>query len=643
MEYLDVVLKHEGRIFEELREEILNDRLIQLKIKDDLNEFLEFQTSLLKEFLESFNKGFDFRKVKNFYEKYDVEFEVIYRSLNVVKEKIIVLLKRERLKLVDIYAFSNYFDKFLDEIAKIYVKRLSAKLKHLMDGNVFKNKLLIKVHVEWLEKIAMAIEKDEIQYFPLVSLKYCEFSKYLYYPESLMICLDKKLCIYLEDMHKVVHRLADTFYLHFKNEEYSEGYFVFKDFIQQLEKFLETIADMYYVSLSNPEKSFLKFLELVKFDSQIFVSMVAIKNYEELLKEYSEKELEEAVSNVCVRLEKSLDSQKSLLVKGFNYIIFMVHIGITSKEYVNFAYRVKEYFKNIGGMKIEPVMVGFELEMYKDIKAFEIIEVLDRLKEKAIKENRDVLVLVDEEKEQINRMIHDKYDGAFILNALDNGDIEIVAQPIFDKTTNTIFALEVLGRIKDFKKLVPMKELLKKIEDMGLTRTLDLLVGIKLKESSTLISKISNILFINVDFETLLNKNYLDGLKKLQDGVGKIVLEIKKIDFLSQYKILENIHRDYGFTFAIDNFSVQCISLYQFVYLVERGIVEYLKIGKKALENDVILKILKSIDENTNATLIFKYVENEKTYNKLIQYGFRYVQGFYFSAPKLIEEIIIDD
>ncbi|NPA11569.1 MAG: EAL domain-containing protein [Epsilonproteobacteria bacterium] len=647
MNLLELLKQSENKLFAELKNDIKKDMFIGAKIpQEKLEKLLNLQEVLLREYLEGFqNGGMKDEKIRKFYKDFDIPYEAIYRGLNLLRDKFLLLLKKEDIKLTDVYDFSGYFQHLLDIIAKVYIKRMLGDLKKV-SNTLFGDKLLIAVHKEWINQIIIAIEREELEYYPLITLKECKFNRYLYYPESLMICLDKKLCVYLEEMHKMMHRLADTLYLHLKNLEYSEAYFVFKDFVNQSVKFVETIADMYYVTYSNPERSLLKFLELVGFEKELFVSMVSFKNYASLCEEYGEEAVNEALEKIYKRIDSIVDKSHTIVIKGFNFNLFIANIDISIKKYKELVYSLGEYFSTeIDGKKIEfkPVVIGFEVDMYKSIKAHEIIEILDLLKDKAVKNNEDVLIMVDEDKEAINQLIADKYDGKFILSAFDRGEIEIVAQPIFDKEGN-IFALEVLGRIKDLKKLVPMKDIIKKIEDMGLVRTLDLLVGMKLRDYSRYIPKLTDILFLNVSFDTLMNKQYLQNLKEFQEKYGvSMILEVSEIDFLAQYKVLENIYKEYNLRFAIDNFESQCISLKKFAYLVEEGIVKYLKVSNCAFgkHKDGILDVLKFLHDSYKVDIVIKHVEDKETLLLIQKYGFDYVQGFLLEKPKKIDEILL--
>ena len=649
----EIIEQIENRLFEEIKEELLNDKLLLKKIdKSSLIEILDKQKKILKEYINDFQiDKKTFSEIDEFYKNSKIPFEAVYRSLNFIKDKILLFLKNNNYPKQELIEFSDYLVDLINHIAKIYLKKDLYKLKKIND-DVFKDKILIRVHNEWINKIILAIEKENIQYYPFINVDDCPFEKYLYYPESLMICLDKRLCSYLDEMHRIIHRLADTLYYHLSTNEWIEAYFVFNDFVSQMKKFTKSISEMYFLAYSNPEKHFFKLVELLSFEKRIYVSMIDFYNYHELIKNFSESVVSKAMEVLEKRISKSgfYYPDSFLIIRGLSAGFYMLNMNIAPSAYKDFVYKIKKTLSQeveIDGIKLnfKPFIVGAEIDLYKSLKDYEFIDLLVKLEEKAKEEKKEIILLVEEEKTHIDTILDHKYDGQYILKAFDNENIDIAAQPIFDASSNTILGIEILGRVKENNKLIPMEKFYEQLEKMDLVKSLDLIVGIKMSAKGNLIAKVSKTVFINVDFETLLNKDYLQGLKQIQEKYGfEIILEISDIEYDMKYKILLELYKEYNFKFAIDNFEKQCFSLEVFVRLLLSGAVKYVKISKHLFYDELYIKMLEMVKylERFNVQIIVKYVEDKDLYEKIIKEGFQYVQGFYLKTPRTVEELIID-
>ena len=652
--FYKVIKEIENELFKEIKAEVLNDELLLKKInKNKLTQILDVQEDILKEYIENFQVDKkDLHKISEFYENSEISFEVVYRVLNFIRDKIVLYLKKVNVSKEEIIEFSKYLFDLINFIAKIYLKKEIKRFENIKN-DIFKDKLLIKIHIDWMEQIILAIEKENPQYFPVMSVQECPFSRYLYYPESLMICLDKRLCTYLDDMHRMVHKLADTFYYHFKSKEWVEGYFVFKDFFNQIKKFIKTISEMYYITYSNPEKSFFKLLELLAFEKRVYVTLIDFLNFDELIKKYSEKVVLKALDILKEKIyNNGFYSDSFLLIKALSAEFYMLNMNISPSRYKEFIERIKKLVNEkieVDGVEIyfKPVIVGAEIDVYKNLKDYEFIKLLTKLEERAIKEKKEIILLVEEEKAHIDTILDHKYDGQYVLQAFDNENIDIAAQPILDVKSNKIMGIEILGRIKENNKLIPMEKFYEQIEKMDLIKSLDLMVGLKMGTKGHMLAKISNTIFVNVDFETLLNKSYINNILKIKKKYGvDIILEIADIDFDLKYQILIDLHKEFGIEFAIDNFEKQCFSLEVFIKLLTNKVVKYIKVSKHLFYNKEVLsmiEMIKFLEKSFDVKIIIKYVEDKDLYNKVIQKGFYYVQGFYIKTPRAIEELIIDD
>jgi len=288
--YIDMLHSNFETILNDVENEILDDPTVFefIQNKHKLYKLLLMQTDILTEYLEDFNiNKLDKTLYKIYYEKLDIPYTVIYKVLNTLKLKLIQILRNQHLDKIEIYEFANYFQKLLDEIAKIYIKKDSKSLKNIIDSPFIKY-LMFNSHIKWLENILYCIENEDLTRFPLINPKECEFHKVLFYPESLLVCLDKNLCVYLEDLHRIIHKMADSFYTFYKNNQFSEAYFLFKDLKEQIFKFKQIISELYFTTYSNVENNFFKLIEILESSQDLYLTMIDIKNLKNLNTIYSE-------------------------------------------------------------------------------------------------------------------------------------------------------------------------------------------------------------------------------------------------------------------------------------------------------------------------------------------------------------------
>jgi EAL domain-containing protein (putative c-di-GMP-specific phosphodiesterase class I) len=149
-----------------------------------------------------------------------------------------------------------------------------------------------------------------------------------------------------------------------------------------------------------------------------------------------------------------------------------------------------------------------------------------------------------------------------------------------------------------------------------------------------------------VDFDTLLNKNYIKNIASIKEKYGlDIVLEIADIDFNSKYQILINLYDEFGVKFAIDNFEKQCFSLEIFAKLLLKGLIGYVKISKVLFYDKnakKMIEMMKFLEKSYGVKVIVKHIENQDLYDDALRNDFEYIQGYFLKTPRSLEDLLID-
>jgi len=657
--YINVLNTELDYILNDVENELLDDSTIFefIKNKNELYKLLLLQTDILSEYLKDFHLNkLNKTLYDNFYQKLDIPYTVIYKTLNLLKIKLIKLLTHGGLDKIEIYEFSQYFQKLLDGIAKIYIQKDITVLKNIIQSP-FKKYLLFSSHASWVENLINSIETDNLNIYPLISHKECEFSEILFYPESLMVCIDKNLCVYLEDLHQIIHKMSDSFYVFYKNEQFSEAYFLFKDLKEQILKFKQIISELYFVTYSNVEINFFKLVEILEYSDDLYLTMIDIKNLKNLNKIYGEQTVTKALCQFETELSNFINhKENNLLIKGTTSDFYLLNTKYSSDEHKEFMFNLKQYIQNkdlkINELNInfDSLLVSIKLDKFSEYKDFELIKVFSYLKKESKKENND-FIYVENATDIINRVINEKINEQFIYKKTNDGELDVMFQPIYDVKTKEIFTLEVLGRIKDNNKLIPAGIFIDTVYEMNIVTKFDMKILDKIIEKQPLIERVSPRLFINISFQSLLDKDYLAKLKELFETFvnTEIILELTEQKFVENYEIIEQINKEHNIFFAVDDFGSGYSSLKALADLVKKGVLKILKIDgsliKDILEDNYdekVVKIISQLGQELELLTVAEYIENEEILKIIDKLNINLAQGYYLSKPKKIEDLLLD-
>ena len=258
--------------------------------------------------------------------------------------------------------------------------------------------------------------------------------------------------------------------------------------------------------------------------------------------------------------------------------------------------------------------------------------------------------MFNNEENHLEKWLKDQLDKDYILKKLENHEVDIMFQPIFKSEDNEIFSLEVLGRIVEKDKLIPAGMFIDHIYELGKVAEFDSLVLDKLLEKEHLIKQVTGRIFLNISFEALKNKSYIDRLAKIIKNIDiDIVLELTEQRFVENLDIIEDIYKAHNTYYAVDDFGSGYSSMILVINLLRKNMIRVLKIDGtlvKGIKNDEYLKkaikIIAGFRKEFNLHLVAEFVEDEETFKFLRDIGVDLVQGYYLSMPKTIEELLIE-
>jgi len=657
MEYLDLIKKKIPFILKKVRENFKNESTIYEFVKDEteLNLLLDRQELLINEYLLNFNKKIDENRCFDFYRDLDIPFVIVYKNLNEIKKELLIELQNEDIDKFEVIEFNDSFNIFFEIVAKVYLKKDIHLLKDITK-NKFNHYLLFKTHLKFLNKIIKAV-KDNKNY-PLMKADECEFEKVLTYPESLMICLDKNLCTYLHDQHTIIHKLTNSFFIFYAKKKYVEAYLSFKDLKTHVLAFQNTITELYFASYSNLENSFFNLIELLLPQRDLMVTLIDVKNIKGLNKIYGEQNITEALNILNEKIQKEihLSEDKNLLIKGVTSNFYKLNMNLSKDEYKNLINQLKKISeeeietKNIK-VTFELRIIGLFLKKFSNVTSQDILKTLMYMKKLAKEKYNDIYLALDKnEQKKAFEILNSRYNEKFIVSKIENEEIDIAFQPIYNVNTKEIYSLEVLVRIKDKDKLIPAGLFIDTVYELNLISKLDEIVLRRIKEKESLIKQVTERIFVNISFQSLFDKKYMDRLESLLKSIDlTVVLELTEQKIVENIKELLKIHNIYNIYFAVDDFGTGYSSLKTVIDFAKADILKILKIDGeliKDLDKDIfnqkIIKIVGFLSKEINVLSVGEYVENAEILELLRKNGIDLAQGYYLSMPKSIEDLIVE-
>jgi EAL domain-containing protein (putative c-di-GMP-specific phosphodiesterase class I) len=452
----------------------------------------------------------------------------------------------------------------------------------------------------------------------------------------------------------MIHSLANSFYIFYKNGHYAESYFVFKDLKEQILKFYNTLNELYISTFANVEKSFFDLIEILVRSKTLFVAVIDLKNLKNMNKLINENVITDAKKLLFVKLHDLYKDKKNyLIIQGASNDFYFIGTDIDFDDFEKEMKKIYGFIKESivvdnQNVEFDANILGIKLDKYSQIQIKDLINYFSYLKNIAKKENKEIII--NNKEKHLEKWIKNQIDIKYIKEKLKNSEIDVMFQPIFKAKDGKIFSLEVLGRIKEGKKLIPAGIFIDHIYAMGKIADFDSLVLDKVLEKEHLIKQITDRVFLNISFEALKNEAYL---KKLNEVIKKIdvdiILELTEQRFVENLELIEKINKQNDTYFAVDDFGSGYSSILLVINLLRKNMIRVLKIDGtlvKGIKNDEYLKkavkIIVGFRKEFGLNLVAEFVEDEETLDFLKEVGVDLLQGYYLSMPKTIEELLIE-
>jgi len=257
---------------------------------------------------------------------------------------------------------------------------------------------------------------------------------------------------------------------------------------------------------------------------------------------------------------------------------------------------------------------------------------------RAKKLGRNRVVIYDSSMDELDLSIVD------IKKIIEERSIICYYQPILNLKEKNVFYYEALARLKYKDKILPP---LPYIDLIKASEYYAKFTKVVLDFNIEILKKYPEIkVGVNLSTSDFLNTEIVERLLELDNTfVKRLHLEITGGNDLRNYEPLkENIGKliKKGFTLILDDFGKGNTD-FELLTQIE---VKYIKIDgeiiRKIDKDERYYKILKYITmfcKDINKKTIAEFIENEEIYQKVLEAGVEYGQGYYFSKPLPIETI----
>ncbi len=664
MEDIKSVQKYLEKIYCEIKEELRKEKFIYDLVgsPEKLDTLMAKQKDLLFEYIENWESNAkDFSKrFEELYTSIDVPYTVVAWNIDRIRNKIIEKLLEENYSNQFVIKIRKYLEDLVNQIAKIYIRKDIDELSRIAK-TPFQERILFKAHIDYLENIVKSVKADDMSLFPAMSWEECEFSEYLAYPESLMVCMDANMCSYIHKLHGLVHDTANTFFAFYNKGMYYQAYKVLKDTLELVSKLSKTISELYLLTYADVESNFFKFVEgMSKHGGYKYVSMIDISDLKKINSNYGEKAGDAVVKEVERRLYSCFgdDKENSLIIAGNTSDFFVFTMNYSEDKMKSLVQKLEEKLTfdiqiNGKSVNVSTLITTLELEPFVELVEDDIRDILMYLKDEAKK--REVLSNISigsDRRDKILSWIHEKYKNVeTIKRKLQEGDIELVFHPIVStQDISRAIGAEVLIRLKDGKKLIPAGVFIDLIYELNLIDRLDTLVLEKLREYKHILQKGIKKLFINVSPKSLMSDSYVDNLcsflREFEDF--EITLELTEQELLDNMDVIERVAAKGHVAIAVDDFGAGYSSLKLVGSLAEQGILRVLKIDgsliKEILSSKNMAKIVYVISVLTkklNIEAVAEFIESPQELKLMEAFGIDYVQGYYITSPMTLAELLL--
>ncbi len=611
--------------------------------------------ALIRAFLESFERPDRIEQAaetlaEQMYQA-DIPYVVIMGVLNALKEGLLAYYKE---KVEDAFALiaktENLFERAKNEMARVYLLD-QVRRNGVIPHTKLKDKALIALYEAWFSKFQQAVLEGDKEAFKRASRLHAEFEEVLFYPESIIVCLDVNACDEVHRMHQNIARQARLFYLKWLSGEHMHAYILYNELQVSVKQLVALLVTLYYNYETDRLGAFLKFLEgATALHDQVYLGVLNVKN----LAKINRLQGESAGDHILNVTEQQLQKAAGLLKEYFVYIrgiegdFYILTVGLDAHDVrtvldgilrdVEAAVR-----EDVPGepLQASAIRINYLQSMHTEIIR-RLLVILHQTKARlTLWETQQAVAEVEK---QISAALQETIN---IRQFLEDKAVEIHLQPIARlrpaEGEHRFLAFEVLGRIRTAQGLLSAGLFIDALVEMNLTDRFDSLMLEAVCEKADVLEEITDTLFLNVSPASLNNEAYVTQLEAALRGPLQrlsVVLELTEQTMLEKQSLVTRLAREKGLVFAIDDFGTGYSSLMTVIDLATQGVIKYLKVDgtvtrsiTEKTETAYVFEIISDMATSLKLYSIAEFIENEAIAKALSEREITYGQGYYLGKP----------
>ncbi len=580
----------------------------------------------------------------------EIPFVSLMGSFNYIKEHLILMVASNTPDPMNHYRRIDAVFERAKRVTAHHYLRHEAKRSLPMPAIFVRDKILIRVYREWFEQLRTALAGD-LDAFPLEPAEDCPFARALRYPESLLVCLDLKICDQILEHHRSIFQQASILYAVIRAGRYEQAYILYKEIYEKITQLFNLLSVLYFEGQTNRVGRFFNFVQAaLHLPGRKYFCVLNLSQMNRINRLYGTETGDRALEAVEAALRRAVDPHRSwlLFTRGIAGDFYLFGIHTDPDRMCRVLEGVREEIGQHTDLpeELDLLYHGVELTEFRQLTTENMHLVVQYLAEQSRRAGPDPCPVGDRHHEDaMLAWIKEQYRRTLDLRAkLTDETVEIFVQPLVTlDERREIHAFEVLGRFREGDGFLSAGLFIDDIIAMGLITDFDRLILRALARQARELREITKRLFVNVSAVSLADPAYLDDLGRALDGPLKafeVVLELTEQVLFNCRDQVHALHEERGVLFAIDDFGTGYSSLRTVIELATEGSVRYLKLDGSLTESilthpasEHIVRITQRMARELGLDTVAEYIETPEQQETLERLRIDLGQGFLIGIP----------
>ncbi|RMG33632.1 MAG: EAL domain-containing protein [Gammaproteobacteria bacterium] len=588
---------------------------------------------------------------QNYFEQ-EIPFVLLMGAFNHIKTRLIELVSSNTRNPISHCAeIDRLFEQAKRATAQEYLL-LEVERPDPMPQSRVRQKTLIRICLEWLEQVRRAIRHD-LDSFPLETPADSRFTEALAYPESMMICLDLKLCDQLRESHRIILQQAAILYAMLGGQRYEQAYVIWQDLVKQVSELLNLLGMLYFESETNRLNRFFSFVQAALYlPGRKFLCVLNLAQLQRINHLYGPEAGGRALDYVATLLDDEFTHNQDwlLFTRGVAGDFYVMGHNTDPAQLQALCARIRDRLADKGSdipFELDISYYGIELTELNELNTEDLHLVIEYLSECASREDKHI-ASGEEEGRRLLQWLQERYRRSIDLRArLTPEGTTIFIQPLVSLDEERVLhAFEVLGRFREGEGHIIAGMFIDDIVAAGLVTDFDRLILEHIVAQAPQLRRITHRLFINVSPASLQDPDYLATLKSAIRGPLddlEIVIELTEQVLMERRQLITELHREHGLVFAVDDFGVGYSSLQMVIELAMEGSIRYLKLDGSLTRNlteseavQRVMQITRQMAHELGLTTVVEVIETLDQFDRLEAMRMDLGQGFLLGVPDTV-------